>query len=58
MPTGLVAFCSIHKAPLATNARAKANAATKVLQIIQNICVFYISDDSNHSNLKVQVLWS
>ena len=31
LPIGLVAVCSIHKATLATNTRAKADAATKVL---------------------------
>ena len=56
LPIGLVAYYSICKATQETNARAKADTATKVLQIRQIAIVLYTSDGSYHGTLKDQVL--
>ena len=58
--TKLVASCSKHQPMYVTNtlAKAKANAATKMLQIIPIASIFHNSDGSNHRTRKDQVLWS
>ena len=55
---GLVVYCSIYKAILVNNSRAKANAATKVLQRIQITSIFHTSHGSKHRTLKNQVIWN
>ena len=53
-PIGLVAYCSIHQATQVTNARAKANTATKMLQIVKIASIFYTRNISNHRTLKTR----
>ena len=52
----MVVFDSTYKAILVTNARAKANEAIKVLEILKITSMFYSSDNSNLGTLKGQEL--
>ena len=57
LPTGLVTYWSTCKARLqTTNARAKADTATKMLWILPITSIFHTSNGSNHRTQKDQVL--
>ena len=55
---GLVASHSIHQATEMTNANEKANAATKMIWIIQIASISHTNDAKNHRTWKNQVLWN
>ena len=54
----LVASCSTYQAMEATNARAKVDAATKMLKIIQITSISHTRDGNNHRTQKDHVLWN
>ena len=56
--TGLVAYCNTCKAMQATNAWAKVNTETKVLQIKLVAIIFHNSTGSSYRTLKDLVLWN
>ena len=56
--TRLLEFCSTQKDMLVTNARAKANTATKLLQKILITSTFYYRAGRNNRTLKGPVLWN